>query len=104
MPGILLLCRFSERTYRRPAREGPEDNACKIVRAAVVMVLEGSVLIRKRPESGLMPHLWELPGGEVPEGNPPEQAIRRIWLDELCIRLGPLESLGVTKHSTLRFA
>ena len=75
----------------------------QIVRAAVVMVQEGCVLLRKRPESGLMPNLWELPGGEVPEGNPPEQAIRRIWLDELCFRLGPLESLGVTKHSHTSF-
>ncbi len=75
----------------------------QIVRAAAVMVLEGRVLIRKRPESGLMPHLWELPGGEVPEGDSPEQTIRRIWLEELCIRLGPLESLGVIKHSHTSF-
>ncbi len=75
----------------------------QIVRAAAIMVSEGRVLIRKRPESGLMPNLWELPGGEVPEGNSPEQAIRRIWLDELCIRLGPLESLGVIKHSHTSF-
>ncbi len=75
----------------------------QIVRAAVVMVVEGRVLIRKRPASGLMPHLWELPGGEVPEGNSPEKAIRRIWLDELRIRLGPLESLGVVKHSHTSF-
>jgi A/G-specific adenine glycosylase len=75
----------------------------QIVRAAAVMVSEGRVLIRKRPESGLMPRLWELPGGEVPEGRSPEQAIRRMWLDELCIRLGALESLGIIKHSHTAF-
>ncbi|MDR3555993.1 MAG: A/G-specific adenine glycosylase [Syntrophobacteraceae bacterium] len=89
-------------TALRPVK-ARKATVTQIVRAAVVMVLEGRVLVRKRPESGLMPHLWELPGGEVPEGSSPEQAIRRIWAEELCIRLGPLESLGVIKHSHTAF-
>jgi A/G-specific adenine glycosylase len=75
----------------------------QITRAAVVMVREGKVLIRKRPVTGLMAHLWELPGGEVPAGAPPEKTIGRIWLDELGIRLGPLENLGVIRHSHTAF-
>ncbi|MDR3570328.1 MAG: A/G-specific adenine glycosylase [Syntrophobacteraceae bacterium] len=86
----------------RPVR-APKAIPTHIVRAAVVMVLEGRVLIRKRPETGLMPHLWELPGGEVAEGDSPEQAIGRIGGDELCLRLGPLESLGVILHAHTSF-
>ena len=86
----------------RPVKARKKTTA-QIVRAAAVMVSEGRVLIRKRPETGLMPNLWELPGGEVPEGKSPEQALRQIWLDELGIRLGPMESLCVIKHSHTSF-
>ncbi|MGC9195452.1 MAG: A/G-specific adenine glycosylase [Syntrophobacteraceae bacterium] len=75
----------------------------QIARAAVVMVREGKVLIRKRPLTGLMAQLWELPGGDVPPGASPQITLGRIWLDELGIRLGPLESLGVIKHSHTAF-
>ena len=86
----------------RPVKARKKTTA-QIVRAAAIMVSEGRVLIRKRPEIGLMPNLWELPGGEVPEGKSPEQALRHIWLDELGIRLGPMESLCVIKHSHTSF-
>ena len=86
----------------RPVKARKKTTA-HIVRAAAIMVSEGRVLIRKRPETGLMPNLWELPGGEVPEGKSPEQALRHIWLDELGIRLGPMESVCVIKHSHTSF-
>ena len=86
----------------RPVKAHRKTTA-QIVRAAAILVSEGRVLIRKRPETGLMPNLWELPGGEVPEGKSPEQALRHIWLDELGIRLGPMESLCVIKHSHTSF-
>jgi len=86
----------------RPVRARAKTTT-QIVRTAAVMVSSGGVLIRKRPESGLMPNLWELPGGEVPEGESPEQALRRIWLDELGIVVGQMESLCVIKHSHTSF-
>ena len=86
----------------RPVKARRKTTA-QIDRAAAVMVSAGRVLIRKRPETGLMPNLWELPGGEVPEGKSPEQALRKLWLDELGIRLGPMVSLCVIKHSHTSF-
>ncbi len=86
----------------RPVKARKKTTA-RIVRAAAVVVSEARVLIRKRPETGLMPNLWELPGGEVPEGKSPELALRHIWLEELGIRLGPMEGLCVIKHSHTSF-
>jgi A/G-specific adenine glycosylase len=86
----------------RPVIERKKTPA-QITRAAAIVVTADRVLIRKRPESGLMPSLWELPGCEVPQAKSPEQALRRMWLDELGIRLGPMESLGVIKHSHTSF-
>jgi A/G-specific adenine glycosylase len=89
-------------TAVRPVKAG-KSVPTQIVRAAAVMLRDGRVLIRKRPASGLMPNLWELPGGDVPESISPEQAIGRIWFEELGIRLGPLVSLGVTRHAHTSF-
>ena len=55
----------------RPVKARKKTTA-QIVRAAAIMVSERRVLIRKRPETGLMPNLWELLGGGVPEGTSSE--------------------------------
>ncbi len=89
-------------TGLRPVKAGKKA-VIQIARAAVVMVRKGKVLIRRRPGTGLMAHLWELPGGDVPSGMSPQKGVGRLWEDELGIRLGPLESLGVIKHSHTAF-
>lgn len=74
-----------------------------VARAAGVLISERKVLIRKRPESGLMPGLWEFPGGTVEAGEHPEEALGRIWLRELGVRPGPVEELAVVKHTHTSF-
>lgn len=72
-------------------------------RAAGVLVRSGKILVRKRPETGLMPNLWEFPGGTAREGEDPEQALRRLWLEELGLMTGTLEEIAVIKHTHTSF-
>ncbi|MHC1729797.1 MAG: A/G-specific adenine glycosylase [Syntrophobacteraceae bacterium] len=72
-------------------------------RAICILISEGEVLVRKRPEAGLMPNLWEFPGGEVRAGENPEQALRRAWLEELDLTLGHVEELALIKHAHTSF-
>jgi A/G-specific adenine glycosylase len=75
----------------------------KIRRAIGILLRKGKVLVRKRPESGLMPNLREFPGTEVLDGETPEKALRDAWLRELGIRVGPLEELSIIKHTHTSF-
>jgi A/G-specific adenine glycosylase len=75
----------------------------QIERAIGVLLEDGKVLVRKRPESGLMANLWEFPGIETLVGETPEQALRNSWLKELGIKLSVLEKLSVVKHTHTSF-
>lgn len=72
-------------------------------RAAGILVRNGMILVRKRPETGLMPNLWEFPGGTAREAEDPEQALRRLWLEELGILTGRVEELGIIRHTHTGF-
>lgn len=87
---------------RLPVR-GPKKTAVPLVRSAGVLCSEGKVLVRRRPGSGLMPNLWEFPGGEAREDETPEVALRRIWLEEFGIDLSPVRHLVTVKHSHTSF-
>jgi len=73
--------------------------ATPLVKSVGVWLRDGKVLVRKRPGAGLMPNLWEFPGGGARDGEGPEDALRRVWLEELGVRLGTLRGLAVIKHS-----
>jgi len=68
-----------------------------------VIVRDGRIFIQKRPDGGLMPNLWEFPGGKVDEGESPEKAVVREIGEELGIGVRPLEKMALIRHSYTRF-
>ena len=51
-----------------------------------ILEKNGSVLIARRPLSGLLPGLWEFPGGEKEPGETPAAGIRRLIAGRLGLR------------------
>jgi len=50
---------------------------------AGIFVRGGRLLLARRPLTGNLPGLWELPGGKIEEGEIPEEALVREWKEEL---------------------
>ena len=83
---------------RRPRRPRPH------VRAAVVAAHRGErLLVQQRPSTGLLGGLWEFPGGKIEHGERPEEAARRELWEETGSAVGPLEEVGVVRHSYSHF-
>jgi A/G-specific adenine glycosylase len=68
-----------------------------------ILVRKGHIFIQKRGGSGLMPGLWEFPGGKIRAGESPEQALVREFSEELGIKIHPLHKIGVIKHQYTSF-
>lgn len=87
---------------QRPVKS-PKKPPTPVVRAVGILVSGRKVLVRKRAESGLMPSLYEFPGGDAHEGETPEAAIRRVWREQLGIDPSQVESLTIIKHAHTSF-
>jgi A/G-specific adenine glycosylase len=75
----------------------------KDMTASVITDRTGSLLIVKRPERGLLPGLWKLPGGErCGEGSLPEALKRRV-LEELGVMIRVLDPVTSVKHTFTHF-
>ncbi|HYA55029.1 MAG TPA: NUDIX domain-containing protein [Thermoplasmata archaeon] len=75
------------------------------VRAAVVVLMEGGkVLVQRRPSNGLLPGLWEFPGGRIEPHETPEAAARRELREETGAETGLLTRLGIVRHAYSHFA
>ncbi|MDA3852550.1 MAG: NUDIX domain-containing protein [Spirochaetaceae bacterium] len=59
---------------------------------AGIVIKEGKILVMKRLPKGIMANKWEFPGGKLEQGETPEEAMKREWLEELevPVSLGPL--------------
>jgi A/G-specific adenine glycosylase len=68
-----------------------------------VIIRDGRIFIQKRPDSGLMPSLWEFPGGKINEGESPKKAVVREIEEELGIGVHPLQKLALIRHCYTRF-
>jgi A/G-specific adenine glycosylase len=65
-------------------------------RVAVALVRsDGRFLVRQRPEGGLLPRLWELPGHEVPEGSTADAEASGMAAE---LGGGPVELCGRSEH------
>ncbi|MBI1275305.1 NUDIX domain-containing protein [bacterium] len=72
-----------------------------IVSAAVLMRVDGHVLVAQRPEGKAMAGLWEFPGGKLEAGESPEAALIRELKEELAIEVcaEDLQPLQFISHS-----
>jgi len=74
------------------------------VRAAVVAVQwRDRLLVRRRPMSGLLGGLWELPGGKIEADELPRAAARRELREETGLRVGRLVPRGTIRHEYSHF-
>lgn len=58
---------------------------------------DGRLLIRRRPEGGILGGLWEIPGGESKKGEDPESALQR-HLGELDGQVNFISRIGEIRH------
>jgi A/G-specific adenine glycosylase len=69
------------------------------VAVGILVRKNGRILIQKRPPNGLMPHLWEFPGGKVQDGESPDTALIREFQEELELRVHRLDRITTLRHS-----
>ena len=58
----------------------------------------GRIFVQKRLEQSVWAKLWEFPGGRVEEGETPEQAVVREFMEETGFAVRVVENLGVIRH------
>jgi A/G-specific adenine glycosylase len=68
--------------------------ACGVIRRA-----DGRILIAQRPETGLLPGLWEFPGGKRQGRESLADTCRREIREELAIEIGIGEKLMTIRHA-----
>ncbi len=74
------------------------------IHAAVgILINNGKIFIQKRPSSGLMPHLWEFPGGKLHHLETPKEALVREFQEELELKICGLRELALIRHHYTRF-
>jgi A/G-specific adenine glycosylase len=88
--------------HTRPVKSGRKPTI-PIAVALGVMIEDGRVFIQKRPATGLMPHLWEFPGGKLEVGETPEAALVRELREELGVSVCGLEKLAMVRHNYTTF-
>lgn len=86
----------------RPVREPRLATPHYQVTAAVIQE-NGSVLIAKRPQAGLLGGMWEFPGGKVQEGEDLPACLRREIQEELGVDVEVGEHLGEYRHAYTHF-
>ncbi|MFI5413539.1 MAG: NUDIX domain-containing protein [Candidatus Lutacidiplasmatales archaeon] len=59
--------------------------------------------MQRRPASGLLPGLWEFPGGKIETGERPDSAARRELGEETGLAVKTLAPLGTVHHAYSHF-
>jgi len=82
----------------RPARKSARPVPRHVIATAVVLH-DGAVLLRRRPENGLLGGMWEFPGIRVEEGGNPAGALARGLAEEWGLQLLPGDELEPISHA-----
>ncbi|MGE4192428.1 MAG: A/G-specific adenine glycosylase [Pseudodesulfovibrio sp.] len=86
----------------RPVLPAPKE-VIRIDMATGVLLHEGRVLIQKRKPDDVWPGLWEFPGGCIEQGETPELALAREYMEEVELRVRPVEKITVVRYSYTRY-
>jgi A/G-specific adenine glycosylase len=92
----------ADTVHARPVLPSKRESTAIEVAAGVLMDQE-RILIQKRPPQGLMPNLWEFPGGKLQPGESPEQALVREFREELELDIRVVDKITLIEHSYTRF-
>ena len=71
--------------------------------AAAVIQRDGTVLIARRPQHGLLAGLWEFPGGKLQDGESLPEGLKREICEELRADIQVGEPFGVYRHAFTHF-
>lgn len=71
--------------------------------ATGVLVDKGKIFIQQRRQDDIWPSLWEFPGGGLQDGETPEEALTREYLEETELRIRVQKKIAVIKHSYTRY-
>lgn len=71
--------------------------------SAAVIQRDNTVLIARRPASGLLAGMWEFPGGKIEENETPQQALTREIREELGCTIQVGTELGLYRHAYTHF-
>ena len=81
-----------------PVRSRPAP-VRRVEAVAVFLERHDRVLAVQRPQRGLLGGLWELPGGELRDGEPPARALARALREGVGLGLSAPEPLGAIEHA-----
>jgi len=86
----------------RPVLPVPRKTV-RINMATGVLVHRGRVLIQKRLPDDVWPGLWEFPGGGIEQGETPEQAVAREYMEEVELAVKPVEDITTLAYTYTRY-
>lgn len=75
----------------------------RINMATGVLVHEGRFLIQKRKPDDVWPGLWEFPGGGIEQGESPEQAVVREYMEEVELKIEPVKKITTIVYNYTRY-
>nr|WP_321257501.1 A/G-specific adenine glycosylase [uncultured Pseudodesulfovibrio sp.] len=87
---------------KRPVLPVPQKTM-RINMATGVLVHEGRILIQKRKPDDVWPGLWEFPGGGIEQGETPEQAVVREYMEEVELAIDPVEKITTIVYNYTRY-
>lgn len=111
-PGIpnCALCPFQEECQALQAGTVAERpvlprrrKAVSITMACGIVRSQGKVLIQKRLADDVWANLWEFPGGRLKEGEIPEQAVVREYLEETELAVALAGKIATVHHSYMQY-
>ncbi|MEF2146412.1 MAG: A/G-specific adenine glycosylase [Desulfovibrionaceae bacterium] len=88
--------------HERPVL-GKKQEVVRVTVATGALIYDGQVYIQKRRSDDVWPGLWEFPGGGIEEGETPEQAVVREYLEETGVQAEPVIKSGVVKYAYTKF-
>jgi A/G-specific adenine glycosylase len=86
----------------RPVTAAPPSPVF-LTMATGVLVHDGRILAQKRMPDDIWANLWEFPGGIVEDGESPQQAVVREYLEETGLAVSHPEPIGSFRHSYTRY-
>lgn len=81
-----------------PAR-APRPEPVAVAAVAALVRHRGRVLLRRRPDSGPMRGLWELPGGNLKPKQKPESAAARFISEQTGLKCIPEKQIATVRHT-----
>jgi A/G-specific adenine glycosylase len=87
-----------------PRRTARKPRPHRHIAAAVIRRKDGRILIAQRPADGLLPNLWEFPGGKQERGETLAETCRREIMEELGIRIRVGDRIARIDHAYSHYA